>query len=285
MAREDFSELVAGRLKSRLGRAIGRGFRRVARTGAAQKVYEQILWNQIKEGPIPEHIGVILDGNRRWAVRQGLDPWAGHARGARKLEEFLGWCEQIDAIRAVTAYVFSTENFKRSEREVGEIFRLLEEYLQRLLHDERIVRNQIRVKMIGRTHVLPARFQELVRQVEEKTAHYERRFFNIAIAYGGRGEIIDAVRAIARAVLQGELSTDKIDEAVLEGYLYTAHLPRPSPDLIIRTSGEIRLSNFLTWQGAYSELCFMDVYWPDFRRLDLLRAIRVYQRRRRRFGA
>ncbi len=282
--RRNHSEVLAAEAKGRLLQTLSSGFRRIARTATAQRLYEQVVWNQIKEGPVPEHIGVILDGNRRWAVKHGLDPCKGHAKGAQKLEEFLGWCEEIDKVHTVTAYVFSTENFRRSEHEVNEIFTLLREYLGRLLHDERIVKNEIRVKMIGRTHVLPEGFQELIRKVEEKTAHYERRFFNIAIAYGGRGEIIDAVRALAQAVQQGEVTPDSIDEQVFERYLYTAHLPRPYPDLIIRTSGEIRLSNFLTWQGAYSELCFLDVYWPDFRRLDLLRAIRVYQRRQRRFG-
>lgn len=200
------------------------------------------------------------------------------------MEDFLDWCGEIDAIRSITLYTFSTENFKRSEREVSEIFRLLKQYLNSLLKDERVVKNEIRVKMLGRIEMLPDEFQDLIRKVEAKTAHYRNKYFNFAIAYGGRTEIVDAVRNLAEHVKDDKLNLDDISEKLIEKYLYTAHLPNCNPDLIIRTSGEIRLSNFLTWQGAYSELCFVDVYWPDFRKLDLMRAIRMYQHRQRRFG-
>jgi tritrans,polycis-undecaprenyl-diphosphate synthase [geranylgeranyl-diphosphate specific] len=261
-----------------------RGMRATLERTSVQKIYESMLWNQIQSGPIPEHIGVILDGNRRWARSRGLDPWKGHEQGARKMEDFLDWCSDINAIRSITLYAFSTENFKRSEKEVTEIFRLLKEYLNSLLKDERVVKNEIRVKMLGRIEMLPKEFQELIRQVEEKTADYRKHYVNFAIAYGGRTEIVDAVRSLAESVKEEKLSLEDINEKVIESYLYTAHLPNCSPDMIIRTSGEVRLSNFLTWQGAYSELCFVDVYWPDFRKLDLLRAIRMYQYRQRRFG-
>ena len=132
--------------------------------------------------------------------------------------------------------------------------------------------------------MLPEEFQQLIRQVEEKTAGYRKHYFNFAIAYGGRTEIVDALRSLALSVKEDKIRPEDIDEKLIESYLYTAHLPKCSPDLIIRTSGEVRLSNFLTWQGAYSELCFVDVSWPDFRKLDLLRAIRMYQHRQRRFG-
>lgn len=261
-----------------------RGYRAAANRTAVQKIYEGVLWNQIRSGPIPEHIGIILDGNRRWAIRRGLSPWEGHREGARKVEDFLGWVGEIERIRTVTLYAFSTENFQRSPREVSAIFTLLEEYLNGLLRDERIRRNRIRVKVLGRTHLLPDPLQELVRRVEASTEHHDRHFFNFAVAYGGRTEIVDAVTALARDVKEDRLGIDQISEQVIEGYLYTAHLPQCSADLIIRTSGEIRLSNFLTWQSAYSELFFLDVFWPAFRKLDLLRAIRMYQKRRRRFG-
>ena len=279
------SRTSGNEVEAKISRLISKGIRAATQKVAIQKIYENMLWNQVKDGPIPEHIGVILDGNRRWAASRGLDPWKGHKQGAEKLEDFLDWCGEIEKIRTVTVYVFSTENFRRSEKEILEIFKLLNEYLTGLLQDERIVKNEIRVKMLGRIHVLPQEFQDLISRVEKKTEHYSRHFFNFAIAYGGRTEIIDAVRTIAREVKEGKLTLEGIDEKVIEGHLYTAHLPQSSPDLIIRTSGEIRLSNFLTWQGAYSELCFVDVHWPDFRRLDLLRAIRMYQRRLRRFGA
>jgi tritrans,polycis-undecaprenyl-diphosphate synthase [geranylgeranyl-diphosphate specific] len=278
------TERASKRAKRRLSSLAARGMRATLERTSVQKIYESMVWNQIQGGPIPEHIGVILDGNRRWARSRGLAPWKGHEQGARKMEDFLDWCGDIDEIRSITLYTFSMENFKRSEKEVTEIFRLLKEYLNSLLKDERIVKNEIRVKMLGRIEMLPEEFQELIRQVEEKTAHYRKQYLNFAIAYGGRTEIVDAVRSLAENVKEEKLSLDDISEKVIESYLYTAHLPKCSPDMIIRTSGEVRLSNFLTWQGAYSELCFVDVYWPDFRKLDLLRAIRMYQHRQRRFG-
>ena len=282
---ESTAEPTFARAKRRFSSLATRGMRATLERTSVQKIYEAMVWSQIRGGPIPGHIGVILDGNRRWARRRGLDPWKGHEQGARKMEDFLDWCGEIDEIRAITLYTFSTENFKRSEKEVTEIFRLLKEYLNSLLKDERVVKNEIRVKMLGRIEMLPDEFQDLIRQVEEKTAHYQKKYFNFAIAYGGRTEIVDAVRCMAQCVKEGKLNLDDISEKLLEKYLYTAHLPNCNPDLIIRTSGEVRLSNFLTWQGAYSELCFVDVYWPDFRKLDLMRAIRMYQHRQRRFGS
>ena len=277
-------EDTSTRAKRKLSSLANRGMRAALERTSVQKIYEAMVWSQIRGGPIPEHIGVILDGNRRWARSRGLDPWKGHEQGARKMEDFLDWCGEIDEIRSVTLYAFSTENFKRSEKEVYEIFRLLKQYLNSLLKDERVVKNEIRVKMLGRIEMLPQEFQDLIRQVEEKTADYRKKYFNFAIAYGGRTEIVDAVRSLARTIKEQEIGLEDINERLIESYLYTAHLPKCSPDLIIRTSGEVRLSNFLTWQGAYSELCFVDVYWPDFRKLDLLRAIRMYQHRQRRFG-
>jgi len=271
-------------IKRKISSAFTRGMRVALEHGTVQKIYEEMLWEQVRNGPIPEHIGIILDGNRRWARRRGLDPWKGHEEGAKKVEDFLDWCGAIEKIRTITLYAFSTENFTRSPKEVTEIFRLLEHYLKSLLKDERIVRNEIRVKILGRINMLPEEFQDLIREGESKTAHYSRHFFNFAVAYGGRTEIVDAVRSIAQSVKEESLSLDDIDEGTIEGYLYTSHLPKCSSDLIIRTSGEVRLSNFLTWQGAYSELCFVDVFWPDFRKMDLLRAIRTYQNRHRRFG-
>lgn len=271
-------------LRSKLSALANRGFWATLQRPTVQKIYENMLWNQIKDGPIPGHIGIILDGNRRWAREKGLEPWKGHERGAKKIEDFLNWCSDIQAIRSVTLYAFSTENFKRSEKEVMEIFRLLRKYLESLMTDERVHKNEIRIKMLGRVQLLPQELQELIEKLETMTAHYDKRFFNFAIAYGGRTEIVDAVRRLAEDVKEGKLDLDAVNEKVIEQYLYTAHLPNCNPDLIIRTSGEIRLSNFLTWQGAYSELCFLDVYWPAFRKLDFLRALRTYQKRQRRFG-
>jgi len=247
------------------------------------RVYEKWLWHQVKDGIKPEHIAIILDGNRRWASERQLNPWIGHHYGAEKVKDLLRWCLDLD-VKSITLYSFSTENFLRSPQEVDEIMRIVEIKLRELLEDENVHKHRVRVKVIGRLNLLPKRVQEMVRQVEEATKDYDDHFLNVALAYGGRAEIVDAARKIALKVERGELTPKGINESLFEKHLYTAHLPKQDPDLIVRTSGEERLSGFLLWQCAYSELCFLDVYWPDFRRIDLLRAVRTYQWRKRRFG-
>ncbi|MCD6445456.1 di-trans,poly-cis-decaprenylcistransferase [Candidatus Bathyarchaeota archaeon] len=247
------------------------------------KIYEKWLWHQVKNGKKPEHIAVILDGNRRWASKKALNPWFGHEKGAEKVEQLLDWCLKL-GVKSVTIYAFSTENFFRSRKEVEEIMQIAKKRFKKILTDERIHGNRIRVKVIGRTELLPEDLQKLVKDMEKSTQHYNEHFFNIAFAYGGRAEIVDAARKIAEKVYNGELNPEEINERTFEKYLYTAHMSKQDPDLIIRTSGEERLSGFLLWQSAYSELCFLDVYWPDFRIIDLLRAIRTFQKRKRRFG-
>ncbi len=247
------------------------------------KLYEKWLFHQVKDGIKPEHVAIILDGNRRWASRRSLNPWTGHHYGAKKIEELLRWCLDLD-VKSITLYAFSTENFRRSPKEVEEIMRIAEEKLREILEDESIHKNKVRVKAIGRPDLLPKKLQEIVRRVEESTKDYDERFLNVALAYGGRAEIVDAARKIAQEAESGKLTPEEIDEQLFEKYLYTSHMSKQDPDLIIRTSGEERLSGFLSWQSAYSELCFLDINWPDFRRIDLLRAVRTYQRRKRRFG-
>ena len=247
------------------------------------KLYEKWLWHQVKGGTKPEHVAIILDGNRRWASRRSLNPWIGHHYGANKIEELLRWCLDLD-VKSITLYAFSTENFRRSPKEVEEIMWIIEEKLREILEDESIHKNKVRVKAIGRLDLLPKKLQEMIRRVEESTKDYNERFLNVALAYGGRAEIVDATKKIAQKVESGELTPEEINEQLFEKYLYTAHMPKQDPDLIIRTSGEERLSGFLSWQSAYSELCFLDINWPDFRRIELLRAVRTYQRRKRRFG-
>lgn len=247
------------------------------------KLYEKWLWFQLKEGKKPEHVAIILDGNRRWAFHNALIPWIGHRHGANKIDDLMDWCIELD-VKFITLYAFSTENFSRPQKEVEEIMKLIEEKLRSILEIERIHENKIRVKAIGRIDLLPKSIQELIQSVEEATKTYNDRFLNVALAYGGRAEIVDATKKIANKVKNGELKIEKINEKLFEKYLYTAHMPKQDADLIIRTSGEERLSGFLSWQSAYSELCFVDVNWPDFRRIDLLRAVRTYQRRKRRFG-
>jgi len=249
----------------------------------AYRIYEKWLQYQVKSGSKPEHIAIILDGNRRWASEQSLSLWIGHHSGARKVEDLLDWCLDLK-VKSITLYAFSTENFQRPSEEVEQVMRIAEEKLRKILTDERIHKHRVHVKVIGRLGLLPKSLQQLIWETEEATKHYDQHFLNVALAYGGRAEIVDATKKIAQEIERGELKPDAIDEQLFENHLYTAYLPKQDPDLIIRTSGEERLSGFLLWQSAYSELCFLDVYWPDFRRIDLLRAVRTYQKRKRRFG-
>ena len=247
------------------------------------KIYERWLWGQIKNGSPVEHIAIILDGNRRWASEKELNPWLGHKQGAETVENLLDWCQKLN-VKFVTLYTFSTENFTRNPQEIQEIMAIANEKFRKLLTDERIHKNKVHVKVIGRTNLLPEDLQQLISDVEKATANYDNQFLNFAFAYGGRAEIVDAARVIAEQVKAGKLQPEDIHESTFEKYLYTAHMEKQEHDLIIRTSGEERLSGFLLWQSAYSELAFLDVYWPDFRFIDLLRAIRTFQNRKRRYG-
>ena len=257
--------------------------RKVMCNRVVYKIYEHMLWNQIKSKKMPEHLGIILDGNRRWAYEHSLHLWDGHWTGAEKVEKLLKWCLELD-IKAITLYVFSTENFQRSAEEVNEIFSIAKEKLRKLLSDRSIHENKVHIKAIGRINLLPGDLKEIILKAEEATKEYDEHYLNIAIAYGGRAEIVDATIKIAEEVKDGKITPDQIDEKTIESHLYTSHMPKFDPDLIVRTSGEERLSGFLLWQGAYSELSFLDVYWPDFRKIDLWRAIRTYQGRSRRYG-
>ncbi|MFQ5815846.1 MAG: polyprenyl diphosphate synthase [Candidatus Hydrothermarchaeaceae archaeon] len=245
------------------------------------KGYELLLERDVNSGRKPEHIAIIMDGNRRLAERLGVKPWRGHRMGAEKLEEVLDWCIDL-GVKNITAYAFSMENFDRSEEEVESLFDLFEEYFYKVASDERIHGNKTRVKAIGRVEMFPERVRKAIAEAEERTKDYDDFHFNIAIAYGGRQEILDAVKEIARKVERKELDANTIDEGTMAKYLYTNGLP--DPDLVIRTSGEERISGFLLWQSAYSELYFCESYWPGFRKIDLLRAIRTFQQRERRFG-
>lgn len=247
------------------------------------KIYEKYLRNQISKAEAPKHVGIILDGNRRWAEANSYPRWLGHWFGAEKAEKLLEWCNEL-GIETLTLYVLSVENLQRSPDEVKELFALIEEKLKVLMQDERIHKYRIRVKALGEIELLPDSIKELLAKIEKATENYNEHFLNIAIAYGGRLEIVDVVKSIAEKVKNGEIDPSAITPKMVEEHLYTSHLPYPEPDLIIRTSGEERLSGFLLWQSAYSELVFLDVFWPDFRKIDLMRAVRTYQRRIRRFG-
>ncbi len=247
------------------------------------RIYEGRLRAQVESEEIPSHIGIILDGNRRWAQNQGVAQGLGHEQGANRAEELLDWCHYL-GVKTVTLYVLSTENLDRTSEELKDLFELIDARLRKLLSDERIDRYKVNVRGIGHLDLLPKSIVELLEAIEKKTADYRDHYLNIAVAYGGRAEITDVVRSVAQDAKGGRLDPDSITEETVSRRLYTAYLPQQEPDLIIRTSGEERMSGFLLWQGAYSELVFVDVFWPAFRFIDLLRAVRTYQKRRRRYG-
>ena len=247
------------------------------------RLYERKLESQIKQDRLPEHVAIILDGNRRWAKYHFLANKGAHAIGADKAEQLLTWIYDL-RIKITTLYVLSIENLERDEKELNDIFELLGIKLEKLYNDSRIHERQMKIKAIGNIDALPESLKEILFKLEKETDHYDLTFLNIAIAYGGQQELVEAIRKIAYDVEKKELQISDINEQSIDSYLYTSHLPQPEPDLILRTSGEKRLSGFLLWQSAYSELVFMDVFWPEFRKIDLMRAIRTFQRRRRRYG-
>ena len=232
---------------------------------------------------MPNHIAIILDGNRRWAKRNLSISKEGHFKGADAVENLLDWCEEFD-IKIITLYVLSAENLSRRDLELEDLFELIRTRLEKLFNDPRIHKNQMRVKAMGRVELLPDSIKNVLERLDDATKNYEKHFLNIAIAYGGHDELIDAVKKIGGKIKDGTLKIDDINKKEIESNLYTSHLPQSSPDMILRTSGEKRLSGFLLWQSAYSELVFMDVFWPGFRKIDLMRAIRTFQKRKRRIG-
>ena len=266
---------------------------RHAYTGAARillrplyVVYERRLFSQVRERPSPRHVGIILDGNRRFGQRAGMrDPLQVYRRGADKLDDVLTWCGELH-IPAVTLWVCSTDNLGRPAAELAGILGALEAKLRSLVDDPAIHRHRIRVQAIGCLDRLPAATLAAIRAAEDVTAGYDGMRLSIAVAYGGRDEIADAVRELLHSAADAGVSTEdliaQVTPEAIGRHLYLADAPEP--DLIIRTSGEVRLSGFLLWQSAYSEHYFTDVLWPSFRRIDFLRAVRSFQQRRRRYG-
>lgn len=224
-----------------------------------------------------------MDGNRRWAKRNLVVKEDGHFQGADAVENLLDWCEEL-GIKIITLYVLSAENLDRDNEEIRYLFELIKARLEKLFNDPRIHRNKMRVTAIGRVELLPKSLREILEKLENATKNYDTHYLNVAIAYGGQNELVDAVKKIATKIKDGSLDVGSIDKEVIESSLYTSHLPQSSPDMILRTSGEKRLSGFLIWQSAYSELVFMDIFWPEFRKIDLMRAIRTFQKRARRLG-
>jgi len=250
------------------------------------RLYEYWLARQVVGRAIPRHIGIILDGNRRYGARRGLsEPGEIYAIGAGKLDDVLDWCGEL-AVPAVTLWVFSSDNLGRPVDQVSGILAAIEAKIGSLADHPQIHRRRVRVQAIGKLESLPGSLVAAIRAACAATATYDGMLLTIAVGYGGRDEIVDAVRGLVAEQAQRGLSTaDAVSEVTREAiarHLYTAG--SPDPDLIIRTSGEIRLSGFLLWQSAYSEFYFCDVPWPAFRKVDFLRAVRSYQHRKRRFG-
>ncbi len=236
----------------------------------------------MRAGIVPNHIGIILDGNRRFAKRLMEKPWKGHAWGAEKVKELLKWAKEY-GVRYLTLYALSLENlFSRPKQELDFLLKLFENEFKKIVRkNHEAHKYKVRVRVLGRTHMLPERLQKAIRAAEECTAKYDKYFLNLAIAYGGQQEITDAVVSIAKKVLSG-LEPDKINEDLIRHSLYTDGTPYP--DLIIRTGGEQRLSNFMLWQSAYTELYFCEKMWPEFTKQDFAAALTEFQARQRRFG-
>ncbi len=228
---------------------------------------------------LPRHLAIIMDGNGRWAEVRGLPRIAGHQEGIKSVREIVSLCREV-GIGFLTIYAFSQENWKRPAVEINALMMLLEQYLQTEL--EALIETGARFRAIGRVDSLPSSALNWVRKVERETAHLDKLHLNVAPSYGGRSEIVDAVRRLAEDCKVGQVQPEDIDETLLEGYLSTHGLP--DPDLLIRTSGEARISNFLLWQLAYTEMYFTPTLWPDFRRREALLAFLEYQKRERRFG-
>jgi short-chain Z-isoprenyl diphosphate synthase len=246
--------------------------------------YGKLLEREVRKGKLPVHIGLILDGNRRYAKEMGFDDVTmGHKEGARKLDDVLKWCVEFD-IKIITIWVLSTENVQRDENEVTALLKVIEEKIIELSKNPIIKKNGIQIKALGNLNTLPDELKEAIRKSEISTKDHTNHILNIAVGYGGREEIVDAVKKVIRE--KRSCSPEELADSVcvddITSHLYTYGIP--DPDLIIRTSGEIRLSGFLLWQSAYSEFYFCDAFWPVFRKIDFLRAIRSFQQRNRRFG-
>lgn len=237
------------------------------------------LYKSLDSGNLPVHVAIIMDGNGRWATRRGLPRALGHRAGVESLREIVKACSSL-GIKFLTVYAFSTENWKRPVAEINVLMDLLVEYLKQEIAE--LHGNNIKVRAIGRIAELPEKAQEALRDAQEYTSNNQGLVLNLALNYGGRNEIVEAVRQIGSDVSADRLRPDDIDEKIISNYLYTSGMP--DPDLLIRPSGELRISNFLLWQVAYAEFWYSPVLWPDFRKNHLLEAIVDYQNRQRRFG-
>ncbi len=244
-----------------------------------RELTEEVLIKKIDFNKIPVHVAIIMDGNGRWAINRGMPRAFGHRAGVEALRDVVQISSEI-GIKVLTVYAFSTENWKRPQEEISILMDLLVEYLHKEIDE--LKKENVQVRAIGKINELPASARRAVAIAHEKTKDCSGLTLNIALNYGGRAEIVDAVKEIALKVSKGELSPEDIDQETLSEYLYTSG--QPDPDLLIRPSGDYRISNFLLWQLAYTEFWHTDVLWPDFKKYHLLEAIIEFQRRQRRFG-
>ncbi|CUT05531.1 Undecaprenyl pyrophosphate synthetase [Candidatus Chrysopegis kryptomonas] len=251
-----------------------------SQVGSSKSSQDRKIQEELKKsGEIPTHIAIIMDGNGRWAKRRGLPRVAGHREGVKSVRDVVEACAQL-GVKYLTLFAFSTENWRRPRQEVDTLMKLLIRTLR--TETENLHKNDIKLMAIGDIESLPVEVQKELKEAIEKTKNNKRMILNLALSYSGRWEIIEAVRDIARDVKDGKIKVEDINDKLFSRYLRTAGIP--DPDLLIRTSGEYRISNFLLWQIAYTELYICDCLWPDFRRKHLYEAIRDYQKRERRFG-
>ncbi len=228
---------------------------------------------------LPKHVAIIMDGNGRWAKKRGRPRFFGHQEGTKRAKEIVEAAREI-GIKVLTLYTFSLENWQRPKEEVEFLMQLLEKYLKQ--ETSNIIKQDIQFRVSGDLSLLPASTYNIIQEAIQKTTHCQQMILNLALSYGGRQEIIQAVKGIVKDVLAGKITPEEIDTTLFPRYLWTKGLP--DPDLIIRTSGEMRLSNFLIWQAAYAELYVTPTLWPDFGKEDFIKALKDYQRRERRFG-
>ncbi len=245
-------------------------------------LYEWYITRNLDQEKMPKHVAIIMDGNRRYSKIQGnINVIEGHKRGVDTLENVLEWCIDL-GIDIVTVYAFSTENFNRPDEEVEDLMEIFTKNFLDISSNKKIHKNEVRLKAVGKLELFPERVREAIKVAENSTQKYDKRLINIALGYDGRVEIVDAFKKIAKEVKNGNIKPEEIDENMINDNLYTAGLE--DPNLVIRTSGEERLSGFLIWQSSYSELYFTDSLWPELRKVDFFRAIRSYTQRQRRFG-
>jgi tritrans,polycis-undecaprenyl-diphosphate synthase [geranylgeranyl-diphosphate specific] len=229
---------------------------------------------------VPKHIAIILDGNRRFAKRLMIKPWMGHEWGFKKLEKLFEWLAELKFVKELTLYAFSVQNFNRPKEEFDYLMKIFKEMCDKYSNDKKIKENGIRINVIGRTYMFPQDLQEKIKSLMEKTKDNKDYIVNIALAYGGREEVIDATKKIAEQLKSGKLNIDQINEEIFSKNVYMSS----EPDLIIRTGGDHRTSNFLIWQSSYSEWFFLEKTWPEFEKEDLIKVLDEFKTRDRRFG-